>query len=173
MIFLLELDDARVEVVNDGVDVLEVVLLECVKLSDGSKELDQLADTSTEEFELAEDLVRGKIELLSLWHGLKSLLRELVLFDVCFLKVLALFEHSDELIWWVFRVFPQVAVVEDHFLSWHWVHCSLRCLSVSDSSEINYVVFAVEDHLVSDFLEKSSHTLICVVVASNRMNHLD
>ena len=85
MIFLLELDDAGVEVVNDGVDVLEVVLLECVKLSDGSKELDQLADTSTEEFELAEDLVRGKIELLSLWHGLKSLLRELVLFDVCFL----------------------------------------------------------------------------------------
>jgi hypothetical protein len=57
VVLLLELADASVEVVDDWVNVFKVVLLKGVELSDGSKEFDQLSNTTTEEFELAEDLV--------------------------------------------------------------------------------------------------------------------
>ena len=53
----LELIDACVEVIDDWVNVFKVVLLECVELSDGSEELDQLTNTATEKFEFTEDLV--------------------------------------------------------------------------------------------------------------------
>ena len=85
MVLLLELGDAVVEVGDDWINVFKIVLLECVELSDSSKELNKLTNTATEEFKLAENLVWREIELFGLWHGFKSLFSELILFDVCLL----------------------------------------------------------------------------------------
>lgn len=46
-------------------------------------------------------------------------------------------------------------------------------MSQSDASEVNNVVFTVGNHLVGNLDEKSSHSLVCVVVSSDGVNHLD
>lgn len=46
-------------------------------------------------------------------------------------------------------------------------------LSESKSAEVDDVVLAVCNHLVGNLNEKSGHSLICVVVARDRVNHLD
>jgi hypothetical protein len=57
VVLLLQLLDTFGEFGDDWINVFKVVLLESVELSDRTKELDQFANSTTEEFELAEDLV--------------------------------------------------------------------------------------------------------------------
>ena len=102
MVLLLQLLDTFGEFGDDWINVFKVVLLESVELSDRTEELDQFANSTTEEFELAEDLVEREVELFCLWHGLEALLCEPVLSNVCVFQVLALSEHGDQLIRWVF-----------------------------------------------------------------------
>lgn len=47
------------------------------------------------------------------------------------------------------------------------------CLAQSESAEVDDIILAVGDHLVSDLDEKSSHTLIGVIITSDGVNHLD
>lgn len=57
VVLLLEGGDRLVEEGQNGSDVLEVVLLEGLKLLDGAEKFDKLGDSAAEEVELAEDLV--------------------------------------------------------------------------------------------------------------------
>jgi len=46
-------------------------------------------------------------------------------------------------------------------------------LAQSDASEVNNVIFTVGNHLVGNLDEKTSHSLVCVVVSGDCVNHLD
>ena len=47
------------------------------------------------------------------------------------------------------------------------------CLAQSESAEVDDIILAVSDHLVSDLDEKSSHALIGVIITSDGVDHLD
>lgn len=173
VILPLELEHALIEVGDDGIDVFQVVLLEGVELADRAEKLDEFTDSSAEQLEFAEDLIGREVELFSLWHSLETLLGKVVLLDVSLFQVLALLKHGNELVWRVLSIVPQVAVVDNHFLAWLWVHGSLRILTQLDAAEIDDVILAIEDHLVGDLLEEARHALVGVVVSSDGVDHLD
>ena len=52
-------------------------------------------------------------------------------------------------------------------------HLALASKTELDVAEVYNIVLAVGDHLVGDLDEKRSHTLSCVVVARNSVDHLD
>ncbi len=140
------------------------MLLESLELLNGSKEFNELCDSAAEEVELSEDLVGGEFELLTLWHVHKSLLGDLVLLLVSLVKLEAAFKDGDELIGRVLVVAPKDFVTDD----------SLAGLlsALSDSSEVQNVVLAVVDHLLSDLYEEASHTIVSIIVPGNGVNHL-
>ena len=70
VVLVLELGHVLVEGVQDGLDVLQVVLLEGLELLDGREEVDEFGHSAAEQVESAENLSRREIELLGLWHVL-------------------------------------------------------------------------------------------------------
>lgn len=165
VLLVLELLHIGVEGGDDWGDVLQVVLLESLELLNCSKQLNQLVNSSAEQVKLSEDLVGGKLELLSLWHVHESLLGELVLLDVGVVQVNAGLEDWDEFFWGVFVVVPELNVG------------GLLVLLDGDVqllvSEFKNVLLAVGDHGICDLDEQTGHSLVGVVVSSNGVDHLD
>ena len=167
VVLVLELGDVALESLQDGLDVLEVVLLESLELLDGREEIDELGHTATEQVESAENLGRREIELFGLGHVLQSLLGELVLREVGLVQLEALLEYNDELVMGDLILLPKNAVVHGG-----------RALGglLGDGAgtlESENVLFAVDDHLVGDLDKEASHALVSVVVAGNGVDHLD
>jgi hypothetical protein len=165
------------EFLDDGGDVLEVVLLKSLELLDGGEELLELCDTAAEKVESTEDLGGVEVELLRLGNVLKTLLGEFVLLHVRLMEVQALLEHLNEIIWGVLFVVPQDGVVDGGSLLassllggselTNWGETLL------DAAEVDDVETAVRNHLVGDSNEKTSHALVGVVVASDGVDHLN
>ena len=63
------------------------MLFKSLELLDGPKELNKFGDSPAEEVELPKDLVRRKLELLSLRHVHQSVLCDLVLLLVGLVQV--------------------------------------------------------------------------------------
>ena len=164
MVLLLEGGDEFVEGIKNWLDTLKIVLFQGLELVDGGEELDELGNSSAEELESSKDLVWRELELLTLWHVHETLLGELVLLYISNLKLNAALEHWDELIWWILLVIPK------HIIG-HWT--LLDVLTSSDSSEVEDVVFALDDHLVGDLDEETGHSLVGVVVSGDGVDHLD
>jgi hypothetical protein len=57
MVLLSELLDKLVEVIKNWLDSFQVVFLKNLELLDGSEQLNQLADSSTEKIKSSEDLI--------------------------------------------------------------------------------------------------------------------
>ena len=153
------------------------MLLEGLELPDRAEEIDQLADTTAEQLELAENLGLVEIELASLGHGLKALLCELVLLDVGLLEVLAALKHSNKLVMRVEVLLPEAMVIEvdgDLLVRvGEGAHAVGDFLTTLDLHEVDDVELAVRDHLVGDLHKESGHALSGVVVASDGVDHLD
>jgi hypothetical protein len=79
-------------------------------------------------------------------------------------KINAALEHWDELIWWISFMIPKDIVV---------LWSSFLTFTSLISSEVENVVFAVVDHLVSDLYKEPGHSFIGVVVSGNGVDHLD
>ena len=47
------------------------------------------------------------------------------------------------------------------------------CQTEFNAAEIDDVELTVRDHLVCNLNEETSHTLVCVVIASDGVDHLD
>lgn len=115
--------------------------------------------------------------MLGLWHVLQTFLGELVLLNVCLVQIKALLKHVNELIWWVLLVVPKNSVV-----NWSWLLASSLLSSSQltdwshahlDAAEVDDVESAIGDHLVCNTDKQTGHSLVGVVVASNRVDHLD
>ena len=169
--------DVLVEGVHNRLDVLEIVLLKGLELADCAEELNELADTTAEQVELAEDLGGVEVELLGLRHGLKTLLGEHVLLDIGFLELLAALKDSNKLIMGVLCLVPEAGVLEGSrnldLGVGEGAHEALRLAACLEDSEVHDVVLAVRDHLVGDLDEEASHAFSSVIVAGNGVNHLD
>ena len=101
-----------VEDVNNGLDVLKIVLLKGLELADRAEELDELAYTTAEQLELAEDLGGVEVELFGLGHGLEALLGEHVLLDVGLFELLAALKDCNKLIMGIFGLVPEASVIK-------------------------------------------------------------
>ena len=165
MVLSLELLNAFVELSNNWVNVLKVMLLKGLELLNSSEEINEFGDSSAEEVELSEDLVWRELELLTLWHVHKSLFGELVLLQVGSVEVNAALKHWDELLWWILLVVPKDII--------GWWSILLAVVTSLESHEVEDVVLAVSDHLVGDLDEKTSHSLVGVVVSGDGVDHLD
>jgi hypothetical protein len=166
-----------VEGVDDGLDVFEVVLLESLELSNGTEQVNKLANTAAEEIELSEDFSFVEVELAGLGHALEALLSEVVLFDVGVLEFLAALKDNNQLVVGVLGLVPKATVLEGrghfNFGVGEGTHLALAGKTELDVAEVDDVVLAVSDHLVGDLHEKRSHALSSVVVASDGVDHLD
>ena len=80
-------------------------------------------------------------------------------------KLEAALEDRNELIGRVIFVAPQNLVTDDSLAS--------LLSAFSNSSEVENVVLAVVDHLLSDLDEETSHTIVSVIVPGNGVNHLN
>jgi len=153
------------------------VLLEGLELLDGREKFLQLGDSAAEQVELAENLGGVEVELLGLGHVLEALLGEVVLVDVSSVEVEAGLQDFDQLISGVLVVIPQNGVVNGAGLLALGLLGSGELanwgLTVLNAAEVDDVEAAVSDHLVGDLDEKAGHTLVSVVVASDRVDHLD
>jgi len=103
--------------------------------------------------------------LLSLWHVHESLLGELVLLDVGVVQVNASLENWNEFFWWILVVVPEFNV--------GWLLVLLDWDVELLVSEFKNVLFAVSNHGVGDLDEKTSHSLVGIVVSSNGVDHLN
>jgi hypothetical protein len=165
VVLLFKHGDKLVEVIKNWLDAFQVVFLKSSKLLNGSEQFNELVHSSAEEVKSSEDLVWREIELLSLWHLHESLFGELVLLDISLVKLDAALQNLDELFAWILVMIPEnIIVLWGSFLS---------SLTHLDSSEVKNVELAVGDHLIGDFSEKSSHSLVGVVISSDGMDHLD
>ena len=133
------------------------MLLECLKLSDCAEEIDQLANTSTEKIKLSKNLCGVEVELLSLGHRFKALLGELVRLDVCFFKILAALEDSNELVVGVLFLIPKATVFKGggnlNLGVGQGTHLSTAFQAKLNVSEVNDIILAVSDHLVGNLVE--------------------
>jgi hypothetical protein len=112
VVLLLEEGNVVLEGVDNGGDVLKIVLLKGLELLDGGEKFLKLGDTAAEQVKLAEDLGGVEVKLLRLGNVLKTLLGEFVLLNVGLVQVKTLLEHLDELIWWVELVVPEDGIVD-------------------------------------------------------------
>jgi len=80
-------------------------------------------------------------------------------------KLKAALKDGNELIGRVFFVAPQNLITDDSLAS--------LLSAFSNSSEVEDVVLAVVDHLLSDLDEETSHAIVCVVVPGNGVDHLN
>lgn len=117
----LEVVDMEIKLVDNWLDVLEVVAFKLLELSDSAEKINKLTNTSAEEVKLSEDLVGVKVELLSLWHALKSGLGDHILVIVCILESLARSKDFNELISWVLGIIPKTRVLQSGDLSLSWI----------------------------------------------------
>jgi len=165
VVLLLEHLNKLVEVIENWLDAFQVVFLKSSELLDGSEQLNKLADSSAEEIKSTEDLIWREVELLSFWHVHESLFGELVLLEISLIKLNAALENFNELLTWVFIVIPK-----DIIALW----CTfLSSFTHLDSSEVKDGELAVGDHLVGNLSEETGHSLICVVISSDSVDHLD
>lgn len=165
VVLLLECRNVGLELLNDRTNVLKVVLLESSELLDSSKKFDELRDSSAEEVELTEDLVRRELELFALWHVHESLLGDFILLLISLVKFKARLEDGNELLGWVVVVVPEDVIVDDLL--------ALGSSAVSDPPEVEDVVLAVVDHLLGNLHEETGHAVVGVVVSGDGVDHLD
>jgi len=145
VVSLLEIVDVYIKFIDDWLDTLKVVQLECSELLDCSEEFDQLGHSSAEQIKFSEDLIWRELELLALWHVHQSLFGELVLLDVRLVELDTALENRDELMGWILLVLPEDIIA--------LVVVPLGCLSSSDLLEVQNVVLTVGYHLVGDLDE--------------------
>ena len=168
VVLALELLDEFIEFLNNFVNVLKVVLLKSSELLDGAEKVDQLANTSLEEVEAAENLSGGEVELLGLGHVLETLLGELVLGLVGLVESLALLHDIDELI-----MGDDIGLPEDGVVQAGASFLRFGGFAGGVLLEGQDVHLAVDDHLVGDLDEEAGHAFVGVVVASDGVDHLD
>ena len=101
-----------VKSVDDWLDVLKIVLFKGLELSNCAKQINQLANTAAEEFELPKDISFAEVKLAGLGHTLEALLSEIVLLDVGILERLATLKNHDKLIVGVLGLVPEAAVLK-------------------------------------------------------------
>lgn len=166
----LQLGLDSIETLEDGVDVLQVVHGQSLELLDSLEQINELGNSSAEQVELSENLVRREFELLSLRHAHQSFLGQLVLLLVSVVKINAALKNGDKFIWGIFVVIPK-------FLSVDLVSTSSSLSSgfviLLSFVEVQNVVLAVLDHLGGNLDEESSHLVVGVVVPGNGVDHLD
>jgi hypothetical protein len=167
VVLLFELLDSCVEVLDDSSNVLQVVLLESFELLDSTEKLNKLGNTSAEEIEFTKDLVGREFELFTLRHAHKSLFGDLVLLLVSLVEIKAALKNWDELLRREFFMFP-----EDVIRLYLTLLDSDRD-ALPDLLVVQNVELTIGDHLVSDFDEEISHSVISVIVPGDGMNHLD
>jgi hypothetical protein len=109
---LFELGDVVAEHLKDGLNVLQVVLLERLELLFGAEKVDELGDAPFEEVKAAEDLCGREIELFRLGHVLQSLLCKLVLVDVGLVQLQARSQDVNKFIMWDFALVPENAIIK-------------------------------------------------------------
>jgi len=167
VVLLLELHHEVIELLEDGLNILKVVLLKSLELLNSTKQVNELLHTAAEEFELAEDLVGREVELLGFGHVLQALSSEFVLSHVGLMEFEAAVEDSNELSTRVLLTVPEGVISELGTL------LDDNCLAGLELAEVQDVLLAVVDHLVGDLDKQTSHTLISVIVSSDSVNHLD
>jgi hypothetical protein len=160
----LEFLHVLVELLDDRLDVLKLVLAEGAELLDGAKQILKLADTAAEQVEAAKDLLRREVELLTLGHVHQTLLGEVVLMLVGFVQLNAGVQDGDEVIWRVVLVLPEL-IIRDVALLWD--------LALAGELEVHDRLLTSLDHAGGDLGQETGHLLICVVVASDSVDHLD
>jgi hypothetical protein len=177
VVLLLEGVDVALEGVDDGLNVLKVVLFEGLELLDGGEEFLQLCDSAAKQVKLAKNLSGVEVELLCLGHVLKSFLGKFVLLHVGFMEVEAGLEDLDELIWGVLVVVPQDGIVNGASFLTLGLLGSSELTDGShtklDAAEVDDTEAAVGDHLVGDLDEEAGHTFVGVVVTGDGVDHLD
>jgi hypothetical protein len=78
---------ALVEMLENWLDTLQIVLGKNFKLLNGSKQLNQLSYSSTEEIKATEDCVWRKFKLFAFWHVHQAFFCELILLQVSLAEV--------------------------------------------------------------------------------------
>jgi hypothetical protein len=165
VVHFLEVLNVLVERVDDGLNLLKLVLSESVELLHGAKELHELANSSAEEIETAEDLLGREVELLASGHVHESLLGELVLFLVSSIQINARLHERNELTWRIVGSLPKNCVIlRSTFLG---------LLSLAGEFEVENGVLARLDHGGGNLAEETSHPVVGAVVTSDGVNHLD
>ena len=144
----LELRDDLVENDEQRLHALELVLGERVELLHRREHVDQLDDAPAEQVELAEDLRLREVELLALGHRQQLVLREPVLLLVELVEPQARLERLEQRLGLALPQPVGLVLPVDREL-------------------------AARDHLVRDFHEELRHALGRVVVARDRVDHLD
>lgn len=165
MVHLFEVLNVLVERVDDGLDLLKLVLSKSVELLHGAEEFHELANSSAEEIETAEDLLGREVELFTLGHVHESLLGELVLFLVSMVQINAALHERNELIGRIVGSLPKDCVILRSTL--------LRHLTLASELEVKNGVLARLDHGGGDLAEESGHPVVGAVVPSDGVDHLD
>jgi hypothetical protein len=150
---------------DDTLDVLKFVLAKSSELLNGSEELHQLTNSSAEEIESSEDLLRREIELFTLGHVHESLFGELVLLLISSTKINAALHNRDEFIWWIIFSIPKNGII--------WRVTLLDWNSLPGEFEIQNSKLAASNHGSGNLGEESGHPVVGAVVTSNGVDHLD
>ena len=74
-------------------------------------------------------------------------------------------EDGDELFRWILFVVPHDIIVD--------VLLGLSNGTILGPSEVENVLLAIVNHLLSDLNEESSHPVVCIVVPGDGVDHLD
>ena len=80
-------------------------------------------------------------------------------------KLEAALEYGDQLLRRVIVMVPKNVIIDDLLASVH--------SAVPDSAEVEDVVLAVVDHLLSDFNKQAGHSVVGVVVPGDGVDHFD
>jgi hypothetical protein len=110
-------------------------------------------------------LIWRELELLALRHIHETFLGELVLLQVRFVEIDASLKNWNELFWWVGIVVPK-GIIRGQI-------ASLWILTFTNQTKVQNVGSAVLDHLIRDLYKQAGHSLIGIIVPSNRVDHLD
>jgi hypothetical protein len=165
VIHALEPLDNLVERVDDRLDLFKFVLSESGELLHGAEQLLELEDSSTEEVETSEDLLRREVKLFALGHVHESFLGELVLLLIGSIQINAALHNWNEFIWWIVFDSPKDMIIKRWALLWWLTFASV--LEVKDG------LLARPDHGRGDLAEEASHPIVGTVVTGNGMDHLD
>lgn len=138
MVHSLEAGNVLVERINDGVDILKFVHTQSSELLNGTEELNELSDTSTEQVKSTKDLVWREFELLTFWHVHQSFFGEVILLLICGIEINAGLEDWNEFIWWISIVVPKGIILRRSSLLWS--------LTLSGSGEVKNGLLASLDH---------------------------
>jgi hypothetical protein len=128
------------------------VLVKSLELLNSAEKLNELGDSSAEQIEFTENLVRTEFELFTFGHVHKPFLGDLILLLVSKVKVKATLENRDKFFRRELFMVPQDVIIRDDFPDG-----SIRLVKFSHLLVVEDVELAVVDHLVSDLNEEASH----------------